>query len=121
MINQILLVRAVQTLFFLALIVVVIATVIPAPAMQVAITWNDKILHFIAYLGLGLLGGTGWPERRRSLLILMPLFGLALEFIQGGLIPGRSFDWFDAVANAVGAYFGVMISLVARRILFVPA
>lgn len=113
--------RAVQVLFFTALAVVIFATVLPAPAMPVQVTWNDKILHFIAYFGLGLLGGAGWPERRRSLLILMPLFGLALEFIQGGFIPGRAFDWYDAVANAIGAYFGVMSSLLVRRLLFVTA
>lgn len=116
--DRILLARVVQTLFFLALFVVVIATVMPAPVMAMTATWNDKVLHFIAYFGLGILGGTGWPEGRRSLLILMPLFGLTLEFVQGGFIPGRSFDWLDALANAFGAYAGVISSLLARRILF---
>jgi VanZ family protein len=110
--------RVVQGLFFAALFVVTAATVMPAPSMPVEVTWNDKILHFIAYFGLGILGGTGWPERRTSLLIMMPLFGMALECVQGGLIPGRAFDWYDGVANALGAFAGVASSLIARRVVF---
>lgn len=110
--------RIVQGLFFAALAVVVAATVTPAPDLPVAITWNDKFLHFIAYFGLGLLGGTGWPARRSVLLIVMPLFGLALEGVQGGMVPGRSFDWYDGLANALGALAGVGLSVLARRMIF---
>lgn len=106
-------------LFFAALAVVVILTVMPAPDVPITFSLNDKLLHFIAYFGLGLLGGTGWPDRRAALLISMPLFGMALECVQGGLVPGRAFDWLDGVANAVGAVVGVASSLIARRILFV--
>jgi len=118
LINHAQLLRLIQALFFLALLVVVVATVLPAPAIPVKFTWEDKILHFVAYFGLGILGGTGWPERRTALLIAMPLFGMALECVQGGLIPGRAFDWFDGIANVLGAYVGVTRSRITRRILF---
>lgn len=116
--DQIKRLRAVQLLFFAALVVVVTLTVLPAPDVPVTFSLNDKLLHFIAYFGLGLLGGTGWPERRAMLLISMPLFGMALECVQGGLVPGRAFDWLDGVANAIGAVVGVASSYIARRILF---
>jgi len=112
------LLRLTQFVFFLALIVVVAATVMPSPAMPVTVTWNDKVLHFIAYFGLGILGGTGWPERRYALLLIMPLFGMALESAQGLMAIGRFFDWYDGLANAVGAFAGVAASLLVRRILF---
>ncbi len=110
--------RFVQSLFFLALCVVVISMVIPAAAVPDTFDISDKILHFIAYFGLGLLGGTGWPERRYSLIVTMPLFGMVLEFVQGGFVPGRSFDWFDGLANAFGAFAGIAASYTARKILF---
>ncbi len=110
--------RTVQFLFFAALIVVVAATVMPSEAIPVSGTWDDKVLHFIAYFGLGLLGGTGWPERRHALLISMPLFGMSLEFAQGVMEFGRSFEWYDGLANACGAFAGVAASLIARRVLF---
>lgn len=112
------LVRLTQFLFFMALIVVVLATVMPVPAMPVSVTWNDKILHFIAYFGLGLLGGTGWPSRRYALLLIMPVFGMALESVQGMMAIGRFFEWYDGIANAIGAFVGVAASLLVRRILF---
>jgi len=119
--DQTRLLKFVQSLFFIALSVVVAATVTPGPAIPFTFTWSDKILHLIAYFGLGLLGGTGWPERRMTLLIGMPLFGMALECVQGSLVPGRSFDWFDGLANATGVYVGYLTSLISRRILFAPS
>lgn len=116
--NQTLLERGVQALFFLALIVVVTLTVIPGASVPTDVSLNDKLLHFVAYFGLGVLGGTGWADRRHMLIIAMPLFGLALEVIQGGFIEGRSFDWYDGLANALGAFAGVAASLMSRRILF---
>lgn len=116
--NEHRLLRLVQTLFFAALIVVVIATVIPSVSVPVAFSLDDKALHFIAYFGLGILGGTGWPDRRRVLLWAMPLFGMALECVQGTMAVGRMFDWYDGIANSIGAFAGVAASLLARRILF---
>jgi len=116
--NQELLTKIVQALFFAALIVVVAATVAPAPVYPFVWTIHDKILHFVAYFGLGLIGGIGWPERRSALLVSMPLFGMALECIQGLMIVGRSFDWLDGLANAIGLFVGVVSSFPARRIIF---
>ncbi len=118
LLSPVMLERAIQALFFLALIVVVTLTVIPGAAIQTEMSLNDKLLHFIAYFGLGILGGTGWADRRHVLVIAMPIFGLALEIIQGGFVEGRSFDWYDGLANAIGAFAGVAASLLCRRILF---
>ena len=117
-ISETYLLRLTQFLFFAALVVVVAATVMPVPSMPVSVTWNDKILHFIAYFGLGILGGTGWPARRYALLLTMPLFGMALEAAQGVMAIGRYFEWYDGIANALGAFAGVAASLAVRRILF---
>lgn len=116
--NQRLLTRIVQGLFFAALVVVVLGTIAPGPSIPSPVVWNDKVLHFVGYFGLGLLGGTGWPERRHLLVLWMPLFGMALEFLQGAFIPWRSFEWMDGAANAVGAIAGIAASFLARRILF---
>ena len=119
--HQELLTKLVQALFFAALAVVVIGTIAPGPALPTPPKFNDKLLHFVGYFGLGLLGGTGWPERRTMLLLWMPLFGVALELIQGIFIPWRAFEWFGALANAVGAIAGIAASFLARRILFLTA
>lgn len=108
--------RTVQTLWFAALIVVVTATLLPSTIKEIPVGHTDKLLHFAAYFGLGALGGTGWPDQRVKLLVLMPLFGLALELVQGGMVTGRYFDSLDAVANAVGAFVGVAVSFALRQL-----
>jgi len=90
--HQELLTKAVQALFFAALIVVVLGTVAPGSSIPSSAVWNDKLLHLVGYFGLGFLGGTGWPDRRMVLFFLMPIFGMALEVIQGVFIPWRAFD-----------------------------
>jgi len=113
--------KLVQALFFAALAVVVLGTVAPNPAIPTFFAWSDKALHFTGYFGLGLLGGVGWPRRRVHLFFWMPLFGMALEFVQGAFIPWRHFEWFDGVANAIGAMTGLAASFLARRILFMAS
>lgn len=110
--------RVVQITWFAALIVVVSLTLLPGNSVSPPLSLNDKLLHFVAYFGLGILGGTGWPERRGLFLVAMPLLGLGLECTQGAFVPGRVFDWGDAVANAIGAFAGVASSVIARRLLF---
>jgi len=105
-------------LFLAALVVVVTGTLIPAAALVATESWTDKILHVVAFAGLGLLGGTGWPDRRGALLFALPLLGLGLEIVQGAAIPGRQFDWLDAAANTIGVAAGLLASLVAARLLF---
>jgi len=116
--HQELLTKTVQALFFAALIVVVLGTLAPGSSIPSPPIWNDKLLHFVGYFGLGLLGGMGWPDRRTTLFFLMPMFGMALEVIQGVFIPWRAFEWADGVANIVGAVAGIAASYLARRILF---
>ena len=116
--HQRLMTKTVQALFFAALVVVVVGTVVPGSSIPSSGGLNDKVLHFIGYFGLALLGGTGWPDRRLALLLWMPLFGMALEVVQGVLIPYRAFEWYDGAANAAGAIAGIAASFLARRILF---
>ncbi len=42
--------------------------------------------------------------------ILVILYGIGMEFIQKYYIPNRSFDFWDIVADAVGAYIGLIFS-----------
>jgi VanZ family protein len=37
-------------------------------------------------------------------------YGMSLEFIQEAFFPGRIFDWFDALANSVGAFIGMLVA-----------
>ena len=49
--------------------------------------------------GLGLLG----------IVLVVTLYGLAIEFIQKYLVPNRSFDMMDVLADGTGAAMGALI------------
>lgn len=92
-----------RPLWAAALTVVIVGTLMPAEDMPPTPDLSDKLLHFAAYLVLATLGVIGWPELRYRLPFGLILLGFALEVMQGTLVPGRHFDWFDALANAAGA------------------
>jgi len=77
--------------------------------------WLDKAVHAIQYLGLAWLlvqairaGGLREPEYGRLAWICATSYGLLLELLQA-LVPWRSADLMDALANAAGAAVGAQI------------
>jgi VanZ family protein len=79
---------------------------------------SDKLEHVIAYAGMALTGGLAFPRGSAvlRLAILLPLLGIALEFCQL-LVPGRSAEVADAVADTIGVLLVVLPFLVLRRVL----
>lgn len=78
----------------------------------------DKILHFLAYMGLALC--IGWAnERRRKwndkqlflVLIVVAIYSSLLEGMQGLLYQDRYFEVFDILANVMGLISGYWISV----------
>lgn len=75
----------------------------------------DKFEHAGIFLLFALL----WLKAGRSItwvLIVGAAYGMGIEIFQGVMPIGRSFDWFDALADVVGAGLGVLISLVWSRL-----
>jgi len=71
-------------------------------------SYADKIVHFFLYFFLTLLWLLAFPTwlYKRRIIILIILWGVAIEFIQEYLVPTRSGDVFDALANTAGALTG---------------
>ena len=80
----------------------------------------DKLVHTVMYLGLALL--VCWSMHAEVkhkwyglVTIFAILWGVLMEFFQLNMHLGRSFDFFDILANSLGAIIGVAIySLLAR-------
>ncbi len=67
---------------------------------------SDKLLHFGAYTLLSLIAFVGLPAATGiRLAAITVLLGIALEFTQR-LVPGRSFDTADMLANTIGVIAG---------------
>ncbi len=73
----------------------------PGDEMPSQIPW-DKANHFLGYAGLaGLMGLAG--VRPLWAFLAATLYGIAIEYLQIS-VPGRSGgDWFDILANGLGA------------------
>lgn len=73
---------------------------------------SDKIMHTLAYVVLM----WSWlmyfkqrkiSNRRIALLIVLSLFGIIIELLQGYLTDYRTPDWRDEVANIIGLLIGL--------------
>lgn len=80
---------------------------------------SDKLVHGSIYTILFLLTYFGWKYqpnilflRQKATTVLMlavPLFGFIIEVLQGTCTTTRYFDWWDTLANTVGALMGLVL------------
>jgi len=79
----------------------------------------DKLLHFAVFSTLSLILIVAFKRqcsfrffRYRATIIALLLalaYGIALEYVQMRYFEGRTAEWLDAVANSLGAIFGIII------------
>lgn len=87
---------------------------------RVTIPHFDKVVHFTLYFILAVLTWYGWtcqknfPALRANtfikVILVLALYGLTIEILQGTLTPDRSFDLWDELANTTGAIAGVWLA-----------
>jgi len=80
----------------------------------------DKVIHFMMYLILSVLGcwALKAEENRNEIWLIIPVaigWGILMEFIQLELGSGRSFSWYDIIANTTGVVVGIIIYVFASR------
>jgi VanZ family protein len=100
-----------RLVFGIAVAAVVILSLLPGEYLpQVRI--SDKLEHVIAYGCLMFAGALAFPSMRATLrlAVLLPLLGIALEFGQM-LVPGRTAEVGDAVADTVGVVIVTLVLL----------
>ncbi|MDZ7898948.1 MAG: VanZ family protein [Arcicella sp.] len=78
---------------------------------------NDKMSHFIAFAGFSFF----WIFHHKTpilIILIAALYGIGIEFWQVILPKSfhRGFDWYDALADAVGGIIGYGIYLIYRTI-----
>ena len=84
----------------------------------------DKIAHVGLFGGLALFWNLFFYHRNQtgnnstpwSILLLIGLYGVAVEFFQFYCIPRRSFDVGDIVADIIGAMCGYFATILILRI-----
>jgi VanZ family protein len=97
-----------RVLLVLGLLSVAWTSLLPPDDLPDAFGLSDKLLHFAGYAVLGVLGvlsGLRWPIAA----VVALGWGLLLEVAQG-LLGYRSFEWWDVVADGLGALLGAVIA-----------
>ncbi len=117
-----------KPIFFLCLLIIgwIIATLIEASGPPLPLLGEaphlDKVAHFLAFSGLGLLAcalsfrlsPTPTIPLLSVPLLMVTLFGIIDEAFQM-LIPGRQADLLDLLADICGALFAIFLAnLIAR-------
>ena len=83
----------------------------------VSLPHADKVLHFLAYLGVAGLAVPALSGRARPAFALAVLWGVGIEAAQGLMALGREASGLDILANTAGASLGAWAALAALRAL----
>lgn len=109
--------RGWSALWCLAIAIVVVVSLVPAPVLPDLPPGSDKGEHFLAYLALA-AGAVQlfarWPALLGAGLGLV-LMGIGLEYAQGALTDTRLMDRWDALANTLGVIVGLATRLTPWR------
>lgn len=102
--------------------VIALASLLPPPDLPLNPGRFDKLWHAFGYAlaGLGCVPLLRRPWALLAAALALAGYGLLMEFLQGaGGV--RSFDWMDALANALGACVGLCAGLTRLRGLLAAA
>ena len=96
--------------------VLYLSSMSPGEIPDAPVKVSDKALHLVEYALMGILawgafgkGGTGFPW---GLLAFCACFGIGDECFQDWMGNARNPDVWDAAADAVGAFIGLLLSMV---------
>lgn len=98
----------------LALLAALVATLAltPTPPEHISLGW-DKLNHAAAFAALAVCAVLGWPDAptARQVVVLLALlaFGGTIELLQRH-VPGRSAEWADLLADAIGIVVGALLA-----------
>ena len=96
-------------------------TSLPGAAIPVNVNHPfDWAGHFSLYAGLGALVAragwlSGWPRRRLLIAGVLIFLGAALDELHQLFIPGRDAEFFDWVADTLGAMAGLTIGVLLMK------
>lgn len=85
----------------------------------------DKLVHYLMFFGLALVASCNYVflNKGKIIILKMIIFAILLPIIYGGVIeiiqfeyfPERSGDWFDFLADSLGAISAIPFTLYLRR------
>ena len=102
------------SLWWLAVVVVLVVCLVPAPDLPITPPGGDKVEHFLAYFLLAASAVQLYQGRRAlwRVAIGLGLLGIGIEWAQYAFTTTRAMDPWDAVADmlGVGAGFATLLT-----------
>lgn len=98
-------------------VLILVLCSLPGKSIPDAPTGTDKFFHVALFAGFAFLWLIRYPKKALLILSAGILYGIAIEFYQKAFIPGRSFDVWDAAADAGGAVIGYAVYLLTAQYL----
>ena len=84
-------------------------TIEKTPSFVLQLPFKDKIVHFVFYFVFGILWSLGLKDKlarfRFKVLFLAIIYGIVIEVLQEVLTKNRTADFYDVLANTLGAVF----------------
>lgn len=112
--SRILTARLLRAAFLIALVAVFVLALLPPPPMPEVMDSQDKAGHFLAFVGLGLLGLAAWPRQTSMLVLALLVYGALIEVAQM-LTTLRQAEMLDWLADAAGVATAVVLRALRRR------
>ncbi len=78
----------------------------------------DKIAHFIFYFVMSIIICIvlrNQPKAWLLAILFCSAYGWSMELLQGAMELGRHFDYFDIIANIIGALIGTLIFYILNQ------
>ncbi len=109
--------RAWLTLWWLAVLLVFVVCLVPAPDLPSVPHGFDKLEHFLAFFVLAASAVQLYADRRELWRVAFGLvcLGIAIELAQYAFTATRSMDPRDVLADALGVAAGFAIALTPLR------
>lgn len=107
--------RLLAPCFIIALCAGFIVALLPPPEGVDLAEGRDKIVHFIAFASFAFLGLAAWPMSGNRIIVTLFVYGLVIELAQT-LVPYRSGDVFDWLANSIGVLTVVVPWMLWQRL-----
>lgn len=109
--------RAWLALWWLAVVVVFVVCLLPAPDLPLTPPGGDKVEHFLAYFLLAASAVQLYQGRRAlwRVAIGLVLLGIVIELAQAAFTTTRAMDPWDAVADTLGVIAGFATLLTPLR------
>lgn len=107
------------------ILILLLSTIFGAkvPLPDVISIGPDKIGHLMAYLVLTLSVAWGLYKNKKltsrntwMIFLAAAAYGITLEWVQFTFFPSRYFEWWDMLANLIGALIAISIIFFSNKI-----